>query len=236
MKKLPTLILIILISTGAMSAKDPIGVKNGINDKRASETQSKKSILFLSLGVNLSSYLQEEGEWQWGYNLGFTINIHVYKNFSITLPLSYTRINAAPENVEGRTFPDFGENIYKILIDWQVSVGFLEFPILFRYKFYTAKSYDLSYVLGPGLAFATKDFSRIENVTKTDEIIGVEKYGRPLEPQYSLTSVASINTGIRFHVSRFYIDLLYVLYPYEIKNINKLNSISLRLGIDMEQL
>ncbi|NIU00526.1 MAG: hypothetical protein GWN01_06180, partial [Nitrosopumilaceae archaeon] len=91
----------------------------------------------------------------------------------------------------------------------------------------------IGYVLGSGLVIATKDFSRIEKFKKTDEIIGVEKYGPPLEPQNVLYSGINIITGVRIHVSRFYIDLLYILYPYKIKDINKLNSISLRLGIDI---
>ena len=82
-------------------------------------------------------------------------------------------------------------------------------------------------VIGP------KDLSRIEKSTRTDEIIGIEEYGPPLEPQNVLYSGININTGVRFHVSQFYIDLLYVLYPYKIKNINILNSISLKLGIDI---
>lgn len=234
MKKLPAFILIILISTAALSAKDSFGVKNGKNDRIASEEQSKESKLLLSFGANLSSFLHEEGEWQWGYNLGFTINIHVYKNFSITLPLSYTRINAAPENVEDRNYPDIGENIYKTLIDWQVSVAFFEVPVLFTYKVLTKNSYNIRYILGPGLVIAKKDFARVENVTKTDEIIGVEKYSRPLVPLHSLTlPITNINTGIRFHKNRLYIDILYILYLSKIKGINKLNSISLRLGIDM---
>ncbi|NIV13688.1 MAG: hypothetical protein GWN62_21130 [Aliifodinibius sp.] len=229
----------ITIGSEAFSAKNStvLGAEdfnlNRMSDKMDSEKSSKKSILLWSFGTNLSSFINEEGTWQLGYSLGLTFDFRVFKNLSITLPFSYTRINAAPENVEGRTFPNIGENIYKTLNDWQVSVGFLEFPILFTYKFFSKNSYDIRYILGPGLVIATKDFSKIENITKTDEIIGVEKYGPPLEPQHELYSGYNIITGIRFHVSRFYISVLYALYPYKIKSINKLNSISFRLGIDI---
>jgi hypothetical protein len=235
MKKLPAFILIILISTAAMSAKDSFGIKNGINDRTASEKQSKKSKLLLSFGANLSSYLYQESEWQLGYSVGLTFNFRVYKNLLMTLPCSYTRINTAPKNVEGVSYSDYGEYIYKTLTNWQISIGFLEIPILFSYKILTAKRYKLNYILGPGLVIAVKDFSRIENVTITNEIIGFNDYGSDLGPYYYLreNSGLNISTGIRLHVSRFYIDLLYVLYPYKIKQINKLNSISLRLGIDM---
>lgn len=237
MKKLPAFILIILISTATLSAKDSFGDENEINDTTAFEKESKRSILFFSLGANLSTFLYEEDEWQLGYNLGFTINIHVYKNFSITLPLSYTRINAALRNVEGKYYSNDGY-IYKAFVNRKISVGFLEFPILFSYKFFSTKSYDLSCILGPGLVIAAKDFSKPvqpEDVTITDEIIGTHNFPiDPVDTRFTIpNSGLNVNTGIRFHISRFYIDLLYVLYPYEIKNINKLNSISLRLGIDM---
>lgn len=237
MKKLPALILIILISIVKLSAKDSLSDENRTNDTTAFEKESEESILFFSLGVNLSSFLHEEDEWQWGYNLGFTINFHVSKNFLITMPLSYTRINAAPRNVEGKSYSNDGY-IYKTFVNREISIGFFEIPILFSYKFFSTKSYDLSCILGPGLVIAAKDFSKPvqpEDVTITDEIIGTHNFPiDPVDTRFTIpNSGLNVNTGIRFNVSRFYIDLLYVLYPYEIKNINKLNSISLRLGIDM---
>lgn len=213
-----------------------------------SEKSSQEAKLLWTFGTNLSSFLNEEGEWQWGYSIGLTFNFRVYKNLSMTLPFSYTRINAAPENVAERYYSnDLAEEtpypldyyVYKMLVDRKISIGFLEFPILFSFKFLSGKKYDLSYLLGTGVVIATRDFSKPtqpDDVTITDEIIGVHD-GFPLaSPDETFTisnSGININTGIRFHVSRFYIDLLYVLYPYKIKDINKLNSISLRLGIDI---
>lgn len=204
-----------------------------IKNKISSEKQLEKSKLLWSIGASLSSYLHEEGGWQWGYSVGLTLNFRVYKNLSMTLPFSYTRINAAPKNVEGRFYSLDDNNVYKELTDWQISVGFLEFPVLLNYKFFITNKYYLSYLLGPGLVIAVKDFSSIENVTITDEIIGTHDGVTPLEPLNVLHSGLNINSGVRFHVNRFYIDLLYVLYPYKIKDINKLNSISLRFGIDI---
>ena len=187
----------------------------------------------VSVGTNLSSFLHEEGEWQLGYNLGLTFNVHLYKNLSMTLPFSYTRINASPKNVESQSIQDVGEYIYKTLTDWQLAVGVIEIPLLFTYKFFSKNRYDISYIVGLGLGFTEKDYSRIEKFTKTDEIIGVERYGYPLEPQHPTPPLfGNIYTGIRFHKGRFYIDLLYAYYPDNIKEINKLNSISLKLGID----
>lgn len=267
MKSLLVFILMVLISTATLNARNTFGVKTGVNfsafqkdqkefvkgyilitkmfpisknlhrykikDKTPSQKQPDKSKFFWSFGTNLSSFLNEEGKWQLGYNVGLTFDFRMYKKLSITLPFSYTRINASPENVEGRTFPNVGENVYKTLSDWKVSFGFLEFPVLFTYKFLSKNNYDIRLVLGPGVVIATKDFSRIEKFTRTDEIIGVEKYGPPLEPQNVLYSGYNITMGTRFHVSRFYISVFYALYPYKIKSINKLNSISLRLGIDI---
>ncbi|NIU00527.1 MAG: hypothetical protein GWN01_06185, partial [Nitrosopumilaceae archaeon] len=108
MNKYPVFILIVLISTAILNAENSFDAKFGIKDKMDSEKSSKKAKLLWSFGTNLSSFLNEEGKWQLGYSIGFTFNFRVYKNLSVTLPFSYTRINAAPENVEGRTFPDFG--------------------------------------------------------------------------------------------------------------------------------
>jgi hypothetical protein len=204
-----------------------------IDDKLESEKQQRKTNLLVSVGMNYSSYIHQESEWQLGYNLGLTFNFKVYKKLSISLPFSYARINTAPQNVEGRFYSDDGY-IYKMFVEGQISVGFLEFPILFSYKFLTVKSYNFSFTFGPGLVIAIKDFSTTEDVLITDEIIGMHHGVIPLEPAYVLSSGFNINSGIRFNVSRFYIDFLYILYPYEIKEINKLNTISLRLGIDIE--
>ena len=171
-----------------------------------------------------------------GYNIGLTFNFIVFKRLSISLPCSYTRINTAVKNVEGRFYSIDDNYIYKKLTDWQISVGFLEIPILLCYKFCNTKRYKFSFTFGPGLVFAIKDFSRIENVTITDEIIGIYDVF-PIDPvndnfTYNNSGI-NVYTGIRFNVNRFYIDLLYILYPYDIKEINKLNSISLRFSIDI---
>jgi len=202
MKKLLAFMLMTFVATAPLSAKDAVDAGNKTNTKTASEKQAKEPPGLVSFGTNLSSFQGEDGQWQLGYSLGLTFNIHIYRNLSMTLPISYTRINAAPENVKDRNFPDPGESIYRILIDWQVSVGFFEVPALFTYKFITKSSYDIRYLLGAGLVVAKKDYSKIENITKTDEIIGVERYGHPLEPQHSLDfPITSISTGIRGRMS-----------------------------------
>jgi hypothetical protein len=235
--------LLILPTFNSLAQKSSIGVsrinhtlelyQQEINNKKSSDEQPQKFNFLLSSGINISSFRHEEGSWQLGYSFGLTFNIYIYRNLSMTLPFSYTRISASSKNVEGRTFPNIGENIYGTLSDWQVSVGFIELPVFFTYKFVSKSSYDIRYVFGTGVVVAKEDLSRIENFRRTDEIIGIEKYAPPLEPQNVLSSGFNISTGFRFHISQFYIDLLYSLYPYEIKEINKLHSISLRLGIDI---
>lgn len=252
MKRILVFILMILILTTTLNARNIIRIKTDvnfsgshknqkefINNYISSEKQSKKLTFLWSVGANFSSYLQNEGEWQPGYNLGLTFNIHVYRKLSITLPCSYTRINTSIKNIEGKFYSNDGY-IYKMFVDRQISVGFLEFPMLFSYNFFSTKKHDLNFLLGAALAIAVKDFSKSiqpEDVTISDEIIGTHD-GAPLaSPEETFTisnSGFNINSGIRFHVSRFYIDLLYSLYPYKIKDINKLNTITLKLGIDVE--
>jgi len=228
--------------------------QNTVEENKASvdSTQNitKKAIVLLSVGTNFSSYLHEEGQPRIGYNLGLTFNIPVYKNLSITLPFSYARINAAPERVAGRSYSyDLAEKtpnpvdyyIYKLLVNRKISIGFVQFPILLSYKFLPKEKYDFSYMLGAGLVIAATDFStptQPKDVTITDEIIGTYDTP-PIDPTTDETFTLSnsgltLNSGIRFHFTRFYIDLLYALYPYTIKDINKLNTLSLSLGIDLE--
>lgn len=206
-------------------------------DNITSRNQSGEAQLLVSFGTNLSSFPGEEGDWQLGYSLGLTFNIPVYRKLSITIPLSYTRINADPKNVEGRSYANDGY-IYKTFVNREISIGFLELPILLGYKFYTAKRYDLSFLLGSALVIAAKDYSKTvqpEDVTITDEIIGTHDFPiDPVDTRFTIpNSGLNINTGVRLHISQFYIDVLYILYPYKIKEINKLNVISLRLGIDV---
>ncbi len=235
MKKLLAFMLMIFVAIAPLNAKDAVDAGNKINAKTASENQPKESPVLVSFGTNLSSFLGEKGKWQLGYNAGVIFNFRVSENLSMTLPISYIRINAAPENVEGRTHPIIpGKNIYKTFNDWYVSVVYIEAPLLFSYKFLTKDNYDIRYFLGAGLPIGIKDFSRIENSVRTDEILGVKEYtsfGTPHE----LKGGVNIITGVGFHVSRLYLDLLYAIYPYEVKDINKLNSISLRLGIDISR-
>jgi len=233
MKKLLAFMLITFVATAPLRAKDAFGVRDETNAKTAPGKQARKSPLLISFGTNLSSFLGEEGSWQLGYSLGLTFNIQIDPRLSLTIPLSYNRINAAPRNVEDRTNSDIGQYIYKTLSDWQVSVAHIEVPVLFAYKFLTQNSYDIRYLLGAGIAVGIKDFSRIEKFTRTDEIIGIEQHGISFGVPNELLGGGNIITGVRFHKTRFYIDLLYVFYSQKIKEINKLNSISLRLGIDV---
>ena len=236
MKRLLAFILITFVATAPLSAKDAFGIKNGKNDNTTPQKRRGNAPVLVSFGTNLSSYLGEEGQWQLGYSFGITFNFGVYKNLSMTLPISYTRINAAVKNFESKSYSSDG-NIYKTLFDREISVGFLDFPILFSYNFFPTKKYDLKYLLGTGLIIGVKDFWKPpDNVTITDEIIGthnIDIHDFPLDPAKPSNTGVNINTGVRFHVSRFYIDVLYILYPYTIKGINKLNAISLRLGIDI---
>ncbi|RMD48010.1 MAG: hypothetical protein D6830_07735 [Ignavibacteria bacterium] len=224
-----------LILTGPLNANDFYGEKNGENDKTLPQKQSKKSSLLFSYGTNLSFFSGEEGGWRPSYSIGLTFNFPIYRNLSMTLPLSYIRINAAPKNVADRTY--FGsDTVYKTLSDWEVSIVFFEVPVLLSYRFLNQKSYDFRYVLGFGLAFAVKDFSELKKFTRTDEILGID-YTSPVDyPNYKLHSDINITTGVRFHLGRFYLDLLYAFYPYDIKDIAPLNSISLKLGIGIPQM
>lgn len=199
--------------------------------------KSKTGTVFWSTGPNISKYLSEDGGLQFGYRLGLTFNITISTKTLITLPFSYNRINTASRNVEGKFYTDDGY-IYKTYVNREISVGFLELPILFSYNFYSSKKYNFSYLLGPGMVIATKDFSKSvqpEDVMRTDEIIGMHDYPLdPVETGFTIpNSGLNLNTGIRLNVNRFYLDILYILYPYSIKEINKLNSISLIFSIDM---
>lgn len=245
--------LIILVSTATLSAKDFFGVKNELKYKTTPQKQFKESPLLASIGTNLSSYPGEEGRWQLGYSIGFTFNYRVYKNLSMTLPISFTRINTVLENLEGAGInPSTGDihTLYKTLRDWQISAAFFEIPLLFILEFPT-KNFELGYILGPGLAIAVKDFSKLENFTITDEILGLDDGNEPVDPATGeLRSVINIITGVRLHVSRFYLDLLYTFnpdhikiitkldreskyFPNAVKRINKLNIISLKLSLNI---
>jgi len=251
MKRLLAFMLITFVATAPLSAKDAFGARDETNAKTASEKQARKSPFLVSFGTNLSFYPGEGGDTQLGYSFGLTFNFKIYKNLSMMLPISYTRINTALKAVEGKTEPWFtGENVYKTLSDWQISADFFEVPILFTYKFLTTNSYDINYVLGRGLTFAIKDYSKLK-YTVTDEVLGVSQYPHSIDPEtHELRSkVNIIITGVRFHISRFYVSILYTFYgsnlkgisklystseyPHGIKRINDLNSISLKLGIDI---
>jgi len=250
MKKLLVLTVMIFIATASLSAQDFFGDRAEANAKTASEKQTKKSPFSVSFGTNLSFYPGEEGQPQLGYSLGITFNFRVQKNLSMTIPLSYTRINTALEKVEdsGRALFS-GDTLFKTLRDWQISAAYFEIPLLFIFEFPT-KNFELGYILGPGLAIAVKDFSKLESFTRTDEILGLDDGIDSIDPaKDDLRSVITIITGVRFHVNRFYLDLLYMfysddiktiyklnstpLYPTGIKTINKLNSISVKLSIDI---
>ncbi len=225
-----------LMATATLSAEDAFGIMNGMNEKTASEKQTGRPPAWVSLGTNLSFFSGEEGGWKPGYSIGLTFNFPICRNLSMTLPLSYTRINAAPRNVADRTYFSFGDTVYKTLSDWEVSIVFFEAPLLLSYRFLTQKSYDFRYILGFGAAFAVKDFSELKKITITDEIIGIDNTSPVDYPNYKLHSDINITTGVRFHLGRFYLDLLYALYPYDIKDIAPLNSISLKLGIGIPQM
>ncbi len=245
------ILFILLMATATLSAKDPFGIKNEMDEKTASEKQTGRSPVLVSVGTNLSFYPGEEGRWQLGYSIGLTFNYRIYKNLSMTIPLSYTRINTALENLEGTSDAPFsGDTLYKTLSDWQISAAFFEIPLLFIFEFPT-KNFELGYILGPGLAIAVKDFSKLENFTRTDEILGLDDHYDPVDPDTDeLRSAINIITGLRLHINRYYLDLLYTFYlnhikyinkldresiyfPNGIKRINKLNSISLKLSIDI---
>jgi hypothetical protein len=204
------------------------------NEKPSSGIYENHYHLLVSLGVNASTFLHEESEWQLGYSLGFIMNFKLYKNFSLTLPFSYTRINTAVKNVEGRYYSYSDPYIYKTLSNRQISVVFFEIPILVSYKFLTGKRMNLSLLLGSGLAIASKDNSKLESVTLTEEITGLHHGNYPLEPQNSFSSGLNIYAGIRFQANRFFIDALYYFYQYEIKDIDQISTVSVRFSLAMD--
>jgi len=251
MKKLLAFMLITFVATAPLSAKDTFSARNKTNAKTATGKQAKESPFLISIGTNLSFYPGEEGQPQLGYSLGITFNFRVQKNLSMTIPLSYTRINTALDNLEGAGGASFpGDTLFKTLRDWQISAAFFEIPLLFIFEFPT-KNFELGYILGPGLAIAVKDFSKLESFTRTDEILGLDDRIDSVDPATSeLRSVINIITGVRLHIGRYYLDLLYtfnpdhikiidkldresIYFPNGIKRINRLNSISVKLSIDI---
>jgi Outer membrane protein beta-barrel domain len=223
----PNFIFMILIFVANV-----IGQAENSNHKKLNNHDKQESKIFLSFGTNLSSYLHEEDNWHLGYNIGLTFNITVYRRLSVSIPFSYSRLNATPKEVEGRYYSIINSNIYKKLTNWKVSFAYFEIPILLNYKLFVINKYKLSFMFGPGLAIKVKDFSNIEKTEITEEIIGNQSNESiPQEPQNLLHSAFNINSGVRIHFRRIYIEIGYILYPSEIKRINKLNVISLRLGI-----
>lgn len=202
------------------------------------DTQDKKEVkVLLSAGGNISKYISEMGDWQFGYRLGLTFIRNISSKIEITIPFSYIRTHAMPEKVKGKSYANDG-NIYRTFVDRDIAVGFIELPLLFSYNVYSAKTYNLHYLFGPGLVIAAKDYSKLiepKDVTITDEIIGTHNFPLdPVETRFTIpNSGLNVNTGIRFNVSRFYFDLLYVLYPYDVKEINKVNSISFIVHVDI---
>lgn len=228
MRKLLAVVLIILAATASMSAKNTLETKAVERDKVTPQKPSRKLPIWVTFGTNLSSYPGEESEWKLGYSLGLTFSFKIYKKLSMSLPLSFNRINTALKDLEGQTIPiEPGMNVYKTLSDWQISADFFEVPLLITYKFFTMKSYDIDYVLGPGLALAIADYSQLV-YTVTDEIIGISQDYPPLDPTTrELRSTLGIITGARFHFSRCYVSILYTLYLNNIKGINKLDDTSI---------
>ena len=249
MKKSLAFVIVILFSMAPLVAKNSSETKSVGNDNTIRQKESGKSHYFVSFGTNMSGFPGEKGKWKIGYTLGITFKFRVYKNLSMSLPFSYNRINAALKNVEGKTDPGYGEDVYKTLSDWQIKVVFFEVPLLFTYKFLAKSSYDVRYICGPGLSFAVKDFSKL-NFTRTDEILGISQYSSSVDPEtYALRSSFNIITGVELHISRYYLNLLYTFYlnnikgisklystskyPHALKRINNLNSISVKLSIDI---
>lgn len=197
---------------------------------------NKKVGLLWSAGPNISKYISEDGDWRIGYRLGLTFNVRIANKSAFTFPFSYTRIHATPKRVEGKSYANDGY-LYKVFVNRDISVGFIELPILFSYNFFSTKKYKFSYLLGTGLVIAVKDYSKLvqpEDVTRTDEIIGTHNFPvDPVETRFTIpNSGLNVSTGIRINVSRFYFDILYVIYPYDIKEINKLNSFSFIFSVD----
>lgn len=223
-----TIIFLLLFSNAFLSAKSELQQKK---DDDVNSKKNQKTLVLVTAGSNISKFISEKGNWQVGYSVGLTFDNYHNNRLTITLPISFNRINALPKEIKSRSFPSVGENIYRTLIDWNFSVFYLEIPVLFAYKIYTFNNYSLRFILGPGLIFTLNDNSNVKNVIKTDEILGVEEYGPPLEPQYSLDKItSSLNTGIRLQRSRFYFDLIYSLNPNNLKKINKINTLSLKVS------
>ena len=191
----------------------------------------------VSAGINTSSYLNEDGGWQLGYRLGWTFNFKVSKFVVVSLPFAYVRINAYQQNVEG-SYYSHDNYVYRTYKDWHISLSFFEFPILLSYKFYNAERYNLSFSFGPGIKIAIKDYSGQPTYTFTDEIIGThdgqrfdsidsgDSYG------YFRNSGMNFYTGIQFNLRRFYLDLLYTINPFNIKDLKSLHTLSLIISID----
>ena len=222
--------------------------ENKPQDTEETEKKSKKGILLVSVGSNISSFLTEYGGWQLGYRIGVTFNIKVSKDVFVTPPFAYTRINAFRKNAEEEfySYDNVGESyqefyIYKLFIDQKISLAFLEFPALLCYRFYQTNRYGVSITLGPGFALAVKDFSKWPTVTITNEIIGTHN-GEVFDIvdgndpyRYLKDSGYDLNAGIRFNLSWFYLDMMYTYYPYTINEIENFNAISLIFSVDLEQ-
>jgi len=232
-----------------MIANKSLGAKNGKNDNTQLQKHFDDSPFWVSFGTNVSGFPGEKGEWKIGYSLGITFKFKIYKKLSASLPLSLNRINAALKNVEGKTDPGYGEEVYKTLSDWQIKVVYFEVPLLFTYKLFAKNSYDIRFVGGPGLSFPVKDYSK-QNFTRTDEILGISQYSSSIDPEtHALRSSFNIFTGVEFRINRFCLNLLYTFYlnsingisklyitseyPHALKKINNLNSISLKLSIEI---
>lgn len=220
---------------------------NKPQDIEETEKKPRKTVILFSAGCNISSYFTEDGGWQLGYRIGMTINTKVSEAVFIMLPFAYVRINAFQKNVERKfysgvyvdeSYQDY--YVYKLFRDWKISLAFFEFPVLLGYKVYQTNRYNISFTFGPGIAFAIKDISKQPTYTFTDEIIGTHNgevfnsFNESDAYRYFKNSGLNLNTGIRFNVSRLYLDVMYTFYPYKIKEIKNLNTISLILSVDYE--
>lgn len=186
-----------------------------------------KSPTYVKLGVNISSFRNEEGKSEPGICFGVGKEFYPIRSFNgfFALELSYVRKKVTLKDRTWPTdfqFPEYGE---VRIGDIQISVGYIEIPLRIGYLLKVSKNTHLKFHSGISLSIPVNNKTKIKNIRPINlspeqknkyecdyYLLDLDPGELPLLSPFIARGIdwsINLNIGIRVNWKKIFIDLTF---------------------------
>ncbi|MHB2153846.1 hypothetical protein ACX8XN_05545 [Calditrichota bacterium GD2] len=193
--------------------------------------------LYFEAGMCLSKFQNINSKYGYGYSAGITIAHKLTKSIAFNYSVILSKQNILYKNHVSSWRDD--NYVYRQFFDVNISVLFVELPVMINYKFWNTSSSSFYVSFGVGYSISIRNDYRKSNFRNTNEVLGtvfeipIPENDKFIDDSIFDNSGYNINTGIQFKYKKIFLRFLYINKRYKLRYIDKEHTFLFNFGYQL---